>query len=401
MKTYDFAVIGSGFVGLSTARELAVRGRRVVLIDGRGLGSGASTGNTALLIHDGREDAAVAAMSLHGLERFRHLDEELGRPTGFRTQGNILLYRDDSEKAMCETDGAFLRESGMVWEELSLEAIAAREPHLNLEGYTGGGYREEWIIDPMQTIYGLFADARRRGMDWVESGCVTGFEHTGTRITGVCLSDGTVIRAEKYLVAAGAWTRDIFLTLNLALPNYYIGGACLVMERQAEMPVKNVINTLHGRRFAMERQAAAYLEEGEFETMPRLDAFEGVLSPDIHGNLIIGQRSHVIGAMPDRLPASYVRDMSRWAIALCPVLQNCRVVRSWISPVPFTHDGKPFFGYVAPYENLAVSAGYGSVLIMAPTLGEIGAALLEERPIGYDVTAYDPNRPGIREVSAL
>lgn len=398
MKTYDFAVIGSGFVGLPTAYELAKEGHSVVLIDGNGLGAGASTGNTALLIYDGKTDSTTEAMCRNGISRYGALDDELDNPTGFEERGNLLLCGNEKENHMCASDEDFYHHLGLPYKKLDIKTAAEMEPNICFEEITDVWFRKEWIIDPMQTLYAWFAKARRLGMAWIESGNVVDFKREGNHISQVILSNGDSVSAGKFLVSAGAWTRDLLLKVGIDLPNYYIHGASLVMERRREPLIHNVINAIHGRRFDMERRGAEILRQTAFEEMKMINAMEGVFSPDIHGNLIIGQRSHVVKALTRDVPTNYLRDMSRWAVKLCPKLSDCRVVRSWISPVPFTHDEKPFFGYVRPFDNLAVSAGYGSVLIMAPSLGEIGADLLLERPVRYDVSDYDANRAGVKEV---
>ena len=46
----DVAVVGAGIVGLACAHEIAARGADVVVLDGTGVGAGASRGNTGWVV---------------------------------------------------------------------------------------------------------------------------------------------------------------------------------------------------------------------------------------------------------------------------------------------------------------------------------------------------------------
>jgi len=46
----DVAIVGAGVVGLACAHELAGRGAEVAVLDGAGVGAGASSGNTGWVV---------------------------------------------------------------------------------------------------------------------------------------------------------------------------------------------------------------------------------------------------------------------------------------------------------------------------------------------------------------
>jgi glycine/D-amino acid oxidase-like deaminating enzyme len=142
----------------------------------------------------------------------------------------------------------------------------------------------------------------------------------------------------------------------------------------------------------MERRASALIRQGGWDRKNELNADEFVICPDANGNLLTAQRSFVSPRMEPKVPVSFLQDMCRNVMNWYPSLSGSRIIRSWICPVPFVEDARPLFGYVNPFENIAVSSGYGSVLIMAPALGKMGADLLLHRKIAYNIEAFDPNR---------
>ena len=99
---YDVAIIGGGFTGLSAARTLAKAGKRVAVLEARGIGNGASGRNGGHL-NNGMAHGYGAAMKRFGAERaraFYHLydagidfiealSEEEGIDCNFRRAGKL------------------------------------------------------------------------------------------------------------------------------------------------------------------------------------------------------------------------------------------------------------------------------------------------------------------------
>lgn len=392
MERYEFAVIGSGLVGVSTAYELAKAGRRVILIDGKGLGAGASSANTGLLIPDENKDETLFRMSLDGLEAFKHLSEELEQDVGFAEQAAVALFLRPEERIEALEVQKRYRQNGYDYELHSTEEIQALEPALQCSGIFGGALFTQWIMDPLRTIFAYYAQGRRFGMEWCGASNVGEFICSGDHIAAVKLENGREICADRFLVAAGAWCRPLMQKAGVAIPEYYINGAAMVLERMEHPPVRHTVSTFTSPRIRMERQASALLERTDWERLPRQESNEFSILPDTHGNLLVAQRSFIAPQYAEAVPMNYLREMSRNVKQWYPSLAPCRVIRSWITPVPFVQDEKPFFGFVKPYDNLAISSGYSSVLVMTPVLGKIGARLLMNQEQKYDVSGFDPNR---------
>lgn len=104
----DVAVIGGGFAGLHAARLLAMRGRRVVLVERRRIGWGASGRNggfvspgyaarTAALVERlGVADARkLYAQSKRGVAIVREAIQSFGRPDLLMGEGKLTVARTD------------------------------------------------------------------------------------------------------------------------------------------------------------------------------------------------------------------------------------------------------------------------------------------------------------------
>ena len=63
--------------------------------------------------------------------------------------------------------------------------------------------------DPRALVLALAQAARRAGVTLRTGACVERVEHGGGRVTGVGLAGGEVVRADRVVVAAGAWSGAI------------------------------------------------------------------------------------------------------------------------------------------------------------------------------------------------
>ena len=87
-----------------------------------------------------------------------------------------------------------------------------------------------------------------------------------------------------------------------------------------------------------------------------------------------------------------MRLMARNTLKYLPGLRQANIVRSWIRPVPFIPDNRPFYGYLRPYDNLFVASGFASALIVAPVVAKMTRDLLEGKKAAYDISSFDPSR---------
>ena len=262
-------VLGAGIVGVSAALNLQRRGLRVTLADRQAPGEGASYGNAGILVPGGivpvpvpgllrkapgmllrgtgplflrwaylpvllpwlcrylrhgqdrhvrRIAAALMPIVGDSLEEHRALARGTPAEAHIRKQPYLMAYRD---RAAFEADSygwAIRRDLGIGWREYQGGAVRELEPAL------GPDYR---FIAALEASHGAidgpgdYVKALARSFvaagGVFEKAALTGFEQAGGRVTGVRFGD-TAIRAEKILVAAGAWSARVLKQLGQAIP---------------------------------------------------------------------------------------------------------------------------------------------------------------------------------------
>ena len=96
IRAADVIVIGGGLHGCSAALQLALRGRRVILLERRHIGRHASGINAGGVRTLGR-DLAEIPLSLLGMALWQNIQELVGDDCGFATCGQVKVAESDQE----------------------------------------------------------------------------------------------------------------------------------------------------------------------------------------------------------------------------------------------------------------------------------------------------------------
>jgi glycerol-3-phosphate dehydrogenase len=221
-ESFDIAVIGGGINGAAIARDAAMRGFRVALVE-RGDFAGATSSSSSKLIHGGlryipQGQLRLVRAALRERERLRHFTApHLVRPIRFL----LPFYRGSKP-------GRFAISAGLVLYDLLARTppterhhrlAAARvsdfEPKLKTDGLTGGAvYFDAWGDDARLTLENAL-DAAYHGAAILNYAAVEGFSKEGTRLAAAHVRDldGTTfeLRARRFINASGPWSDDIRL----------------------------------------------------------------------------------------------------------------------------------------------------------------------------------------------
>jgi glycerol-3-phosphate dehydrogenase len=217
---YDLIVIGAGINGAAIAREAALAGLTVLLLEQDDLGSGTSAASTRL-IHGGlryleHAELGLVYESLHERERLLRLAPHLVTPLGLY----LPIYRTARRRPWQIRAGMwlydFLSLGKSVPRHRILDApdVLALLPGLARDGLIGAAhYYDAQVSFPERLIVELVRDAIAHGAELRTHTRVTRIDIVAKRARGVEWrgSDGTVGRAEapRIVNATGPWVDRI------------------------------------------------------------------------------------------------------------------------------------------------------------------------------------------------
>jgi glycerol-3-phosphate dehydrogenase len=216
-RTYDVVVIGGGIIGAGVARDAALRGLSVALVEKNDFGSGTTAGSTRL-IHGGLRylemyDFGLVRMDLREREILLRIAPHLVKPLEFLIPfyGASLWFRTKMRVGMALYDLLSYDKSLPNHRMLSAAETLAEEPSLRAEGLQGAAaYYDAQVSMPERLCLENIIDAERHGGVVRSYTEVTGAEQEGGRIRAVrvrCSESGETgeLRAKVFVNATGAW----------------------------------------------------------------------------------------------------------------------------------------------------------------------------------------------------
>ncbi len=219
-ETMDLLIIGGGITGAGIARDAALRGLRVALVEQRDFASGTSSRSTKL-IHGGLRylrqgnfrlvrEAARERSVLYRIAPYLTLPVPLLVPLyGSKVVGSTTLRVG---LWLYETLGAVKKED--LHQMLSVEETLSREPLLQRSQLSGAGVYTEYLTDDARLVLETVKSAAQAGALMANYAGVTGFLRRSDDICGAVVREvfsgsDLAVQARVVVNATGPWVDEV------------------------------------------------------------------------------------------------------------------------------------------------------------------------------------------------
>lgn len=221
----EVAVIGGGIVGLGIAWAVAHSGRTVVVIDPEPASGAtyAAAGMLAPVSEFHYQEEGLLELMLASSALYPEFIHSLGiglDATGYRSTKTLTVGADSADRQAIADLSRVQRANGLGIEPLSIREARALEPLLSPQLAAAVSAPDDHQVDPrrlaacLQTA--LESSARDRGIGhgvMIRQSATELLHEPGTdassRVTGVALADGSIVRAREVIVANGLAAADL------------------------------------------------------------------------------------------------------------------------------------------------------------------------------------------------
>ncbi|MGR3592433.1 MAG: GcvT family protein [Limimaricola soesokkakensis] len=356
-------IVGGGIIGCSVAYHLSRLGwTDIVLLERKQLTSG-TTWHAAGLIAQLRASQNMTRLAKYSQELYGALEEETGVATGFRRNGSITVALTEARREEIFRQASMARTYGVDVERITPDEIAARYPHINLDGVLAGVYLEkDGQGDPANIAHALARGAKMRGAQILEGVRVTGMRREGRRITGLdwaAHGETGRIEAETVINCAGMWGREVGRMAGVNVPLQACEHFYIVTESIDGLPRLPVLRV---------PDECAYYKEDAGKMM--LGAFEPVAKP-------WGMSGIPEAFEFDQLPEDFdhFEPILEKAMHRVPMFGEVGIHTFFNGPESFTPDTSYLMGQAPEMDNVWVAAGFNSIGIQSA--GGAGMALAQ------------------------
>lgn len=210
-------VVGAGVFGTSAALELRARGWRVTVVDPGPVPrpAAASTDISKVVRLDYGADELYTVMAEAALTGWHRWNAGWGLPL-YHQEGFLLLSRRPMEAGGFEHESfSLLRRRGHSPERISSNDLTARFPAWPPDRYVDGYFNPSsgWV-ESGEVLARLAGYAIQAGVQLAQGVIFDALLEAGSRVVGIRADDGSELRAELVLVAAGAWTPTLLPDLG-------------------------------------------------------------------------------------------------------------------------------------------------------------------------------------------
>ena len=363
---YDVIIIGAGIQGLSSALQLALRNRRVLVIEKDGPGRHASGVNAGGVRSLWRHPAEIP-LARASLQMWHDIESLLGTDCRYHSNGSLRIAESDDDMARLEERVAELADLGYDHEEiLGQNALRALVPDVSPHCKGGLFSRDEGSASPFHATWGFFERARREGVAFLIGDPVSGIERAGSRW---CVhAGGTRAKADVVVNCAGAWGGEVARMIGDDVPLKMEAPTMMVTQRVPQFlgPVCGVVN----RKLSFKQT-----DDGT------------VLIGGGHRGFV-DQATDVATPDPRKLAIS-----AQTVADVFPAMKNVPIARTWCGIEGMTPDHLPVIGPSMCTRNAFHAFGFSAHgFALGPIVGCIIADLVTRSDTLAPITPFAVNR---------
>ena len=240
-KDFDVIIVGGGITGAGTARDCAIRGLKVLLVERHDIATGA-TGRNHGLLHSGARYAVTDKESAEECIKENMILRKIARHCVEETEGLFITLPEDDLDYQARFVASCI-EAGINAEIIDPKEALRMEPSANPE-LIGAVKVPDGAVDPFRLTSANIIDAKLHGAKVMVYSEVTSLIKEGDTIKGVEIFNQITRKRERYYApvtvnAGGIWGQHIASLAGVKINMFPAKGALLIFGHRVNNVVIN------------------------------------------------------------------------------------------------------------------------------------------------------------------
>ncbi|RWY55529.1 NAD(P)/FAD-dependent oxidoreductase [Mucilaginibacter gilvus] len=314
--------------------------------------------------HVERSAVPLRDLSLLSKKLYKEFEGEVGFNFGLEDKGILMLYKTAKFEEEEHRTAEKARALGLDARNLTAGECRALQPQIDMDVLGAVHYHCDAHLYPNKLIAGLVKYLEGAGVSIHRNTPVTNIERDHGKVLSVS-SNGKNFKADKYLIAGGAWSPVIAKLAGLNVPLMPGKGySFMVDEPQKRMSIPSLL---------CEARVSVTPMNGSIRFGGTMEI--GKINDKINMNRVAG----IVESIPKYFPG------------FKPPPPQLKEI--WYGFRPCSPDGLPYIGRSDKYSNLAFATGHGMMgLSLAPATGKLVEEVLNEKQVSADIKHFSPDR---------
>lgn len=410
-KSTDVVVIGGGIVGVLTALELSEAGLSVTLCEKGVIAGEQSSRNWGWVRQMGRAEAELPLASV-SLDLWRKMDARIQGSTGFRRTGITYAAFTERDAIHWQRWHDIGKRHGIETQLMSGDQVRKMAPGISSQVRMALWSPHDGCAEPWSTVPAMATAARKAGAHILTNCAVRSLDIEGGRISGV-VTENSRIRAQKVVIAGGAWSRTLLGNHDIDFPQLRIVGTVARVVGAEGLP-EHPFGTENfsfrprldgGHTLALRNANIAEILPDNFrlfrQYLPRLSenwrefhlrfgpAFFKALTAPQHWDSdksTVFEAVRTLDPTPSRL---FLKRAIRNAGKSFPAFKDVQTTHAWAGVIDVTPDAVPVIDRVPGLSGAYMASGCsGHGFGLGPAIARLTADLVLERNPVSDPTPF-------------
>ena len=373
MDRHHVIVIGAGIVGVSCAREMALRGSRVSLIEagpGVGVQGATAAGMGHIVVNDG--DPEILKLCLRGRQLWREILKDQEGDHGYWNTGTLWVAENDEQIEQLGESRDRLQRAGVDCQTVDTSELLKLEPALSKNLAGGLQIPQDGVIYAPRVASELW-----KNIPEIET-------HLNCRVItigdgSVTLDNGDELEADALIVATGISLLDHWADSLSPWKK-----SLKIIPREGHLAI-----TGRGTGVIQHHLVEAGYQKGAHDVGG--EAVACAILPRQTDQLCLGssRRPGFAGKVDPQVLQKVIDRCDRFV----PGIRSLPILRSWTGARAATSDGKPLIGPVPGWNRTWLVGGFeGLGITQAPAAAELLAQRIFAEKCTLDLQPWDPGR---------